>query len=217
MGCSNPHPHGQVWSLSYIPVEAQKVLSSLRAYSESSESGTSNLLLDYAQNEIESDSPRVIAKSVHFAAMTPYWALWPYEVIICPTRRRISNITDLSKDEKEDLASVFRRLTCKYDNRMRRIPCFSYIILKMVHLPVFQCSFPYSMGVYQLPTLHDSEYKDSAQLHFNFNPPLLRSADVRKFLVGFEMFGEPQLDLTPEQAASNLKNCSDVHYQCQQK
>lgn len=190
MGCSNPHPHGQAWSLSYIPFEAQTILSSLRAYH--SQHGT-NLLLGYARAEIDSKSPRIVVQGEHWAAMVPYWALWPYEMMIVPTRRRIPHVLDLQEEEKTDLADVFRKATCRYDN-------------------LFQCSFPYSMGIYQAPTLNDTEYAESAQLHFSFSPPLLRSASVKKFLVGFELFGEPQRDLTAEQAAGKLKECSEVHY-----
>jgi len=191
MGCSNPHPHGQAWSLSHIPSEAGKILSSLKQYA--AKKPGSNLLLDYAQTEVKTDSPRVIVKSEHFVALTPFWALWPFEVIICPYKRRIPHLLDLSSEETEDMASVLRKMTCRFDN-------------------LFQCSFPYSMGIYQSPTLNDAEYKDVAQLHFSFSPPLLRSASVRKFLVGFELFGEPQRDLTAEQASAKLRDCSEVHY-----
>ena len=118
MGCSNPHPHGQAWSLSYIPAEAQTVLSSLREYDRR---GSTNLLLDYAQNEIACKSPRLIVNGMHFAAMVPFWALWPYEVLICPTKRRIPNLTEMSSEEQDDLAVVFRHMTCKYDNRESKL------------------------------------------------------------------------------------------------
>lgn len=184
MGCSNPHPHGQAWSLSYIPTEAQTLLDSLKAYH--STSNGKNLLLDYAQAEIASQSPRVIVAGEHFAALTPYWAVWPYETIICPTKRRIANVAELTDEESTDLASVLRKMTCRFDNRKREVttqmtePHPSYVIC----VTVFQCSFPYSMGIYQQPTLNDREYAEVAQLHFTFSPPLLRSASVRKFLVG---------------------------------
>jgi UDPglucose--hexose-1-phosphate uridylyltransferase len=117
MGCSNPHPHGQAWTLSYIPKEAQKILDSQLAYYKSNKS---HLLLDYAKVEIESNSPRVVVKSEHFAAMVPYWAVWPFEVMICPVKRRISHLLDLDEEEKADLASVIRKMTCRYDNRKIR-------------------------------------------------------------------------------------------------
>lgn len=117
MGCSNPHPHGQAWSLSYIPTEAYKVLSSQLSYTSSSSSKSSNLLLDYATTEISSKSSRIVLNSEHFVALVPYWALWPYEVIICPNKRRIGNVTELKEEEKADLATVLRKMTCRYDNR----------------------------------------------------------------------------------------------------
>lgn len=215
MGCSNPHPHGQAWSLSYIPAEAQKLLRSQKEYFVKH---SRVLLLDYVQAELKSKSPRIVVATEHFVALVPYWALWPYEVMICPAKRQIRNITELEPDEKEDLAQVLRRMTCRYDNREEQVMYYRMpaslrdetdIALSS---PVFQCSFPYSMGIYQQPTLNYTEYKDSVQLHFSFNPPLLRSASVRKFLVGFEMFGEPQRDLTAEQAAAKLKDCSETHY-----
>lgn len=115
MGCSNPHPHGQAWTLSYIPMEALKILQSQKHYHESN--NKSILLLEYAKAEIESQSPRIVVKGDHFAAMVPYWAVWPFEVIICPTKRHIPHLLDLNDDETEDLASVIRKMTCKYDNR----------------------------------------------------------------------------------------------------
>jgi len=190
MGCSNPHPHGQAWSLDHIPSEALTIHESLRTYQEKN---GSNLLLDYAQAELSSNSPRIVVNGEHFAALVPYWATWPYEALICPTNRQIPNITSLEEAEKRDLADVLRKLTCRYDN-------------------LFQCSFPYSMGIYQLPNLNDKKYTQSAQLHLAFNPPLLRSASVRKFLVGYELFAEAQRDLTAEQAAAKLQECSEEHY-----
>lgn len=114
MGCSNPHPHGQAWTLSYIPVEALKVLNSQKAFYETNKT---NLLLEYAKAELESESPRIVVKTEHFVALVPYWALWPFEVIICPTKRHIPHLLDLDEQEKDDLASVIRKMTCRYDNR----------------------------------------------------------------------------------------------------
>ncbi|KAL7009911.1 galactose-1-phosphate uridyl transferase [Cystobasidiomycetes sp. EMM_F5] len=208
MGCSNPHPHGQAWSLSYIPGEAGKELKAQKQYSDSNNGAI--LLLEYAQAEIQSKSPRIVIQSEHFAALTPYWALWPFEVIVCPTKRHIPHIAALSEQEKQDFADVLRRLACRYDNRE-----------------------PKSYSQTKKPTLHDTEYATAVQLHVAFAPPLLRSASVRKFLVGsvldfsglrrpgltllfslfsFELFGEPQRDLTAEQAAAKLQACSEEHY-----
>jgi UDPglucose--hexose-1-phosphate uridylyltransferase len=114
MGCSNPHPHGQAWSLDHIPSEALTIHESLRTYQEKN---GSNLLLDYAQAELSSNSPRIVVNGEHFAALVPYWATWPYEALICPTNRQIPNITSLEEAEKRDLADVLRKLTCRYDNR----------------------------------------------------------------------------------------------------
>lgn len=115
MGCSNPHPHGQAWTLSYIPMEASKILNSQKSYHDSN--NNSILLLEYAKAEIESNSPRIVVQGEHFAAMVPYWAVWPFEVIICPTKRHIPHLLQVNETEKQDLASVIRRMTCRYDNR----------------------------------------------------------------------------------------------------
>jgi len=205
MGCSNPHPHGQTWSLSYIPTIPAKILESLKGFALDPEmaessylgpklaSGRPGLLLTYVTTEINQDSPRIIFKSLHFVALVPYWATWPYEVLILPYHRHISHILQLSKEEKVDLADTIRRVTCRMDN-------------------IFQTSFAYSMGIYQSPTMDDKEWGEYAQFHLGFYPPLLRSASVRKFLVGFELFAEAQRDITPEQAATKYRECSEVHY-----
>lgn len=173
-------------------------------------SGKPCLLLAYAHSELNPrPSPRVVFSTDHFLACVPYWAVWPFEAMILPRSRHIPSIAHLTPDEKTDLASALGRLTCRLDN-------------------LFRCSFAYSMGVNQAPTLGD-DAEAYAQLHISFYPPLLRSATVRKFLVGsvpvsstrnvslrrgprFELFGEAQRDLTPEQAAQRLRDCSEVHY-----
>jgi UDPglucose--hexose-1-phosphate uridylyltransferase len=214
MGCSNPHPHGQVWSLDYIPEEPLKELKSMKDYAHDSandscskdERGKSSLLLTYAKLELSiPKQPRVIEKNKDFVAVVPYWALWPFEVLVVPHLRQIPSLDDLTEEEKMNLAEIIGKVTCRLDN-------------------VFQCSFPYSMGIHQRPVPKDSfkpttaEEKEMdnlaeyAQLHIHFYPPLLRSATVRKFLVGFELMGEPQRDLTPEQAAAQISACPSEHY-----
>lgn len=218
MGCSNPHPHGQVWSLDYIPEEPLKELHSMRDYAQDPANdidscakdgnGKPSLLLTYAQLELSlPDQPRVIEQNGDFMAVVPYWALWPFEVLIMPHRRQIPSLDDLTDGEKSNLADMIGKVTCRLDN-------------------VFQCSFPYSMGIHQRPVprgsfepsasdareRQEAELAEYAQLHIHFYPPLLRSASVRKFLVGFELMGEPQRDLTPEQAAAQIVACPSQHY-----
>ena len=217
MGCSNPHPHGQVWSLDYIPEEPRKELESMKEYAEDisnmgcakDEQGRPSLLLTYAQLEMSlPDQPRIFEQNEDFVAVVPYWALWPFEVLITPHQRQIPSLDELNEREKKNLAEILGNVTCRLDN-------------------VFQCSFPYSMGVHQRPTPKDAfsptgeaderikDLGDYAQLHIHFYPPLLRSATVRKFLVGFELMGEPQRDLTAEQAAARIRSCPAHHYLAQ--
>lgn len=214
MGCSNPHPHGQVWSLDYIPEEPKKELESMKEYAQDltnvecakDEQGRPSLLLTYAQLELSiPDQPRIFEQNKDFVALVPYWALWPFEVLIVPHLRQISSLDELTQEEKLHLAEIIGNVTCRLDN-------------------IFQCSFPYSMGIHQRPvpknsfqlsTLQDQIIDDLgnyAQLHIHFYPPLLRSASVRKFLVGFELMGEPQRDLTPEQSAARIRACPSKHY-----
>ena len=120
MGCSNPHPHGQTWSLSYIPCEALKVLEGQRTYTDDNDGSV--LLLEYAKAEIASKSPRVVVQNDHFVTLSPYWAVWPFEVIVCPTQRHIPNLGALSEEEKQDFASIIRKTTCRYDNREYDVP-----------------------------------------------------------------------------------------------
>ncbi len=130
----------------------------------------------------------------HFVAIVPYWAVWPFEVLLLPAKRQIRNILQMTEAEVFSLARIFAEVTCKLDN-------------------VFKCSFPYSMGIHQQPTQTSTQEDDEfAQFHVHFYPPLLRSASVRKFLVGFEMMAEPQRDLTAEQAAKRIRECDNTHY-----
>ncbi|KDQ60556.1 hypothetical protein JAAARDRAFT_55283 [Jaapia argillacea MUCL 33604] len=211
MGCSNPHPHGQVWSLSTVPSIPAAELSSLQRYSLSSlppsdapkgPKGRPCLLCEYVHFEmgVAESEGRVVVKNDHWVALVPWWAIWPFEVLLLPYRRHIPSIAHLNPSEKASFADIMSRMTKRYDN-------------------LFSCSFAYSMGIHQRPVPpqdpHSSPEDDEgniAHLHLHFTPPLLRSATVRKFLVGFELMAEPQRDLTPEQAAQRLRDCSEVHY-----
>ncbi|MFC3335122.1 UDP-glucose--hexose-1-phosphate uridylyltransferase [Flavobacterium palustre] len=186
MGCSNPHPHGQIWAQSSLPTQVQKTQDNLKAYFE--KNGT-NLLQDYLNEELKVKE-RVVVENDHFAAIVPFWAIWPYETMII-SKRHITKITDFTEDEVAAFAEVLKKLTTKYDN-------------------LFETSFPYSSGIHQAPT--DGEEHPEWQFHMHFYPPLLRSASVKKFMVGYEMMGESQRDITPEKSAEMLRNLSEVHY-----
>ncbi|KAI1790716.1 galactose-1-phosphate uridylyltransferase [Ganoderma leucocontextum] len=210
MGCSNPHPHGQVWSLSTVPSLPATELASLKMYSESTPTsdapkgplGRSCLLCDYVHFEVSvaREEGRVVLQNDYWVALVPWWAIWPFEIMLLPYRRHVSSIVHLSQEEKRAFVQILSLVTIRYDN-------------------LFSCSFAYSMGIHQRPTppasdavAEDQDEENLAHLHLHFAPPLLRSASVRKFLVGFELMAEPQRDLTPEQAAARLRTLSDVHY-----
>ncbi len=186
MGCSNPHPHGQVWAASHLPDELRREEDSLRGHYANF--GTS-MLLDLAEREAVLDE-RVVVKTDHWLAIVPYWAEWPFETLLLP-RFAVQRMTELNEEQKDDLALALRELTSRYDN-------------------LFQCSFPYSMGWHGAPFGED----DVAhwQLHAHFYPPLLRSATIRKFMVGYEMLAEAQRDLTPEKAAEMLRSLSGTRF-----
>ncbi|SMG36618.1 UDP-glucose--hexose-1-phosphate uridylyltransferase [Sphingobacterium psychroaquaticum] len=186
MGCSNPHPHGQIWAQSSIPVEIEKESKQqLKYYKEKGRT----LLSDYLSLELEKNE-RIIVEGEHFVAVVPFWASWPYETMII-SKRSIQNIGAFRDDEKLDFAKVLQELTIRYDN-------------------IFGTSFPYSAGMHQAPT-NDGEHPEW-HWHMHFYPPLLRSATVKKFMVGYEMLAMPQRDITPEQAAKTLKEQSTIHY-----
>ena len=191
MGCSNPHPHGQIWATSFIPTEVQHEDEHQRAYFVKHQRA---MLLDCAEREAENGT-RVVVKTEHWLAVVPFWATWPFEVLLLP-RFAVQRITQLNAVQQADLALALKKMTSRYDN-------------------LFQCSFPYSMGWHGAP--FDDRATDGWQLHAHFYPPLLRSASVRKFMVGFEMLAEAQRDLTPEQAAERLRSVADVHYRETQK
>ena len=179
MGCSNPHPHGQIWASRHAPNELVKETARQRDYLESH---GRPLLLDYLARELELDE-RIVSANDDFVVLVPFWAVWPFETMIVP-RRRIGGFDDLTQTEANSLAAMLSDLTRRYDR-------------------VFNVSFPYSMGFHQKPT--DGEAHEEWQMHAHFYPPLLRSATVKKFMVGFEMLGSPQRDITPEAAAQRLR------------
>ncbi|KAJ2145102.1 galactose-1-phosphate uridyl transferase [Coemansia sp. RSA 678] len=192
MGCSNPHPHGQAWALSHVPTEPAQEISSFRAYQKKH---NACILCTYVEAELVNSKTestnRIIVQNESFMVVVPFWATWPFETMIV-AKSHVSSISEMNDAMTRDLASAIRELTIRYDN-------------------LFECSFPYSMGLHQAPT---ATHEDGAccHLHLHFYPPLLRSKEVRKFLVGFEMMAEPQRDLTAEQAASRLRALSSVHY-----
>lgn len=186
MGCSNPHPHGQVWANSFLPNEAAREDNHQRAWY--AQHG-SPLLLDYAARE-RADGKRTVVDTEHWLAVVPWWAAWPFETLLLP-KAHVKRLVDLTDAQRKDLALALKQLTSRYDN-------------------LFQCSFPYSMGWHGAP--FNGEENAHWQLHAHFYPPLLRSATVRKFMVGYEMLAETQRDLTAEQAAERLRAVSAVHY-----
>lgn len=189
MGCSNPHPHGQIWAQRNIPCESARELASMKTHF--SKKG-STLLSDYLAVELER-AERIVCQNGHFVALVPFWAVWPFEVMIL-CKRRVASLLDMTDTEKDDLADIMKRTTTRYDN-------------------LFQCSFPYSAGMHQAPT--DGGTHQEWDWHMHFYPPLLRSATVRKFMVGYEMLGEPQRDITPESSAARLRELSEIHFKRQ--
>nr|MBP6472734.1 galactose-1-phosphate uridylyltransferase [Chloroflexota bacterium] len=190
MGCSNPHPHGQIWALDALPNEPFKEDQQQKAYYEREKRP---LLLDILDLEL-TQQERIVVENEHWLAVVPFWAIWPFEMLLLP-RRHVLRLPDLTDAERDALADILKRLLSKYDN-------------------LFETSFPYSMGWHGAPTNPHSPDPNPQhwQLHAHFYPPLLRSATVKKFMVGFEMLGEAQRDLTAEQAAARLRDLPDVHY-----
>jgi UDPglucose--hexose-1-phosphate uridylyltransferase len=186
MGCSNPHPHGQIWAGDFIPNEAAKEDRRQLAYRRERRS---LLLEDYLKLEAERRE-RMVVENADWVLLVPFWAVWPFETLLVP-RRRVPRLPDLTGPERDALADILKRLLTRYDN-------------------LFEVSFPYSMGWHGAPT--DKGDFSHWQLHAHLYPPLLRSATVKKFMVGYEMLAEPQRDLTPEQAAERLRGLSEVHF-----
>ena len=189
MGCSNPHPHGQIWITSILPEEPALELANLIQYNR--EHGSGHMLHDYARIECKK-MERVVYANDSFVLLCPWWAVWPFETLILPLQHILS-LVDLNEIQKTHLAEAISEVTKRYDN-------------------LFETSFPYSMGIHQAPLNGTKEEIECSSLHLHFYPPLLRSATVRKFLVGFEMLGEPQRDITPEQAAERLRDCGGALY-----
>jgi UDPglucose--hexose-1-phosphate uridylyltransferase len=186
MGCSNPHPHCQVWATAHVPTLPARRLASQRRHFEAK---GSDLLGDYLAREL-SEGARGVCDNAHWVALVPFWAVWPFETIVLP-RRRVPDLGAMSAEERDALAEILSRLNVRYDN-------------------LFRCSFPYSMGWHARPT--DGGEHPYWRLHATYHPPLLRSATVRKFAVGYELAAEPQRDLTPEEAAARLRESPERHY-----
>ena len=155
------------------------------------ERGTT-LLSDYLEVELDRKE-RIVCDNEHFVALVPFWAVWPFEIMVL-CRRTVARLSELSDTEKDSLSVILKHVTARYDN-------------------LFQCSFPYSAGLHMAPT--DGEAHPEYDLHMHFYPPLLRSATVRKFMVGYEMLADPQRDITPESSAAQLRELSDVHFKQQ--
>ncbi|KAF9333051.1 galactose-1-phosphate uridyl transferase [Podila minutissima] len=232
MGCSNPHPHGQAWSTQDIPQETAQELENMHRYKEKYHrcmlcdyvmtetktkdtssfpagsmngkanavmngsthltNGTSSIPPKSSSTSTAPDGSRIVCENASFLCVVPFWATWPFETMVL-AKTHVATLSELNQAQKLDLATILRQLTCRYDN-------------------LFKCSFPYSMGIHQAPTDGNREHHETSHLHLHFYPPLLRSATVKKFLVGFELLGQAQRDLTPEQAAKRLTECSYVHY-----
>jgi UDPglucose--hexose-1-phosphate uridylyltransferase len=186
MGASNPHPHGQIWSSASLP--HLPALEQSAQVSYLGEKG-SCLLCDYVRLELAHEE-RVVCQNADFCALVPFWALWPFETMIL-SRRHVTSLPELTADERTSLADIIRRMTIRFDN-------------------LFEISFPYSMGIHQMPT--DGRAHDEWHLHLHFYPPLLRSATIRKFMVGYEMLANPQRDLTAEAAAERLRSQPEIRF-----
>lgn len=209
MGCSNPHPHGQVWTTTGMPEEPGLELEQLIKYRK--EHGGAHLLEDYAKLEMEKQE-RIVFENDTFLALCPWWAIWPFETMIVSKKHKRA-LVDFNKEEQTHLAQAISEVTRRYDN-------------------LFETHFPYSellpeshlacqllvtknivgMGLHQAPLTGTGEEIEASHFHIHFYPPLLRSATVRKFLVGYEMMAEPQRDITPEQATARLRNCGGELY-----
>lgn len=187
MGCSNPHPHGQVWATAHVPTQVERENARQAAYFRE----TGRRILDDAMAAELAAGRRTVAVNDHWACWVPFWATWPFETIVAPRRPGVGRLDSLTADERDALASLLRETAARYDN-------------------LFETSFPYTMGWHQAPA--DGRATAHWTLHAHFYPPLLRSATVRKFMVGFEMLAEAQRDLTAETAADRLRAVSAIHH-----
>ncbi len=179
MGCSNPHPHCQIWAVDHVPTIPSRKLATQRAYHDAH---GRDLLGDYLDEEL-AERERIVFTNDRWVALVPFWAIWPFEVMVLP-RRPVASLAELDEDDRRSLAEVVGELTARYD-------------------ALFTCEFPYSMGWHGQPA--DGRTQPAWRLHAVYYPPLLRSATIRKFLVGYEMTAEPQRDLTAEEAATRLR------------
>ena len=186
MGSSNPHPHGQIWASSFIPNEVVSENENQKKYF--TENG-SVLLVDYVNLEVKQQE-RLVVENEHWVVVVPFWATWPFETLLLP-KRHVQTLGDLSEEESSSLAEILKTFLSKYDN-------------------LFKTSFPYTMGWHGAPS--NGKNNSHWQLHAHFYPPLLRSATVKKFMVGYEMLSESQRDITAEQAAERLRKLSDMHF-----
>jgi UDPglucose--hexose-1-phosphate uridylyltransferase len=186
MGASNPHPHCQIWANATLPNLPAREDESLRVYHAEKRSC---LLCDYLQLELQQND-RVVCQNAAFAVVVPFWAVWPFETLVL-SKRHIASFDQLNSQERDLLGDILSRITIRYDN-------------------LFETAFPYSMGFHQRPT--DGQPHEAWHLHAHYFPPLLRSATVRKFMVGYELLASPQRDLTPESAAARLVEANETHY-----
>jgi len=186
MGCSNPHPHCQIWACELFPREYAMEIDSCRQYFQTKKSC---LICDYYSLE-QKRGERIVCENEHFVVLVPFWAIWPFEVLLI-SKRHLRSFLDFTAAEQKALADIIRRLTIRYDN-------------------LFLTSFPYSMGFHQAPT--DGNDHSEWHFHAHYYPPLLRSATVKKFMVGFEMLGTPMRDISPEVSAEKLRSLSEIHY-----
>jgi len=186
MGASNPHPHCQIWANASLPNLPTRELASFREYRAEKQSC---LLCDYLKLELQLNV-RVVCQNDAFAVIVPFWAVWPFESLVL-SKRHFASIDQLSERERDLLGDILRRITIRYDN-------------------LFETVFPYSMGFHQKPT--DGGVYEEWHLHAHYFPPLLRSATIQKFMVGYELLGSPQRDVTPENAAAQLVEAGEIHY-----
>lgn len=186
MGCSNPHPHGQIWAQQSVPDEPLKKQYNFQQYYQKH---SKSMLVTYVHKELKKQE-RILFENEHFVALVPFWAIWPFEAMIAP-KVHIASLADMDAAMMQSLAAAYKQLTILYDN-------------------LFQTSFPYSAGIHQAPT--DGKSHPEWDLHMVFYPPLLRSASVKKFMVGYEMLANPQRDITPESSAALLRKLSRIHY-----
>jgi UDPglucose--hexose-1-phosphate uridylyltransferase len=186
MGCSNPHPHGQIWVNENVPDGLGWEVAAQEKYFQKH---NSSLLKEYLRLEVEKQE-RFVCANDHFVTVVPFWAVWPYETLLI-SRRRVGSLMELSEPERNGLADILRQITIRYDN-------------------LFKAPFPYTMGFHQRPI--DGAAYPGFHLHAHFYPPLLRSATVKKFMVGYEMLAMPQRDISAESAANQLRSLVDIHY-----